>query len=465
MASKWLDVPLDGKLFENVKEACLTRAHAAMENAFINETKGQSRFPGLKPFITLTGNAPAYLHEWRGDLMAVTQGRLYRINQSGVAEDVTGIPIAGGQRVIFDRTDDELLMAAGGQIIRFAGDATEVLSEDAPEATHVGYVDGYVVANERDSGRFWHSNAGAWRTWEPLSVFTANSQPDNINAILVTPFRELLLAGVDSIEQYERLASGTTPFFRRWGVGEGLAYPYTFVAADNASWGINKRFEFARFSGQLSQPASTDIGRSLETIDDWTDAWSAEIGIVGQKFILLAIPYATNVYGTEGVTLVYDYRQKRWFNLFGWGDGVPGRWPGWSYYALWGRHFVGGPGAIYELDPTVYTNLGEQQRVLVRSAHFDDWGESRVDNVRMRIKRGATGSNGVEPKIYLRARRDNTTWTNWVQKGLGLAGHSHMVIEFGGFGSAHTWQFEYQLTDAAEWEVASLQALVTQLGY
>ena len=45
--------------------------------------------------------------------------------------------------------------------------------------------------------------------------------------MMVTPFSELMLSGRASIEQFERLASASTPFFRRVSVGEGIKAPYT----------------------------------------------------------------------------------------------------------------------------------------------------------------------------------------------------------------------------------------------
>lgn len=463
----WKDVPFSAKLLTNVKEAALRRASAAIENCYTNEQGGFTRFPGLASFATLTGSAPTYLNEWRGDLIAASNSRLWRIRKDGTAEDVTGAPIRGAGRVNFARADNEIAMAAGGEIIRFAGATTEILSPDAPIASHLAYIDTYLVACETDSGRFYNSSASeGTRVWDALDVFAADGTPDNINSMLVTPYRELIVAGPESTEQYERLASGSIPFFRRWSVGEGNSAPDTLIFADNATWMVNRQREFVRASGQTSQSRADDVGNSLEDIDDWTDAWAAPMSLNGQKFIILQAPHATNDYETEGVTFVHDYRQNRWFNLYGWDDrGLPARWPGWSYYFMWDRHFVGGNGRIYELKQTTFDNGGDPQRVLARTGHFDDWGEVRCDNLRLRLKRGTSGSNVArEPKISVRAVRDNRKVTNWVHRSLGRAGDSDMVLEFGGFGTGHTWQFEWMTTDAVELEVVKLQADVTRVG-
>lgn len=463
---QWRPVPLDAKVLLNVKEACLTSASAAVENAYFNESRGQSRFPGLKPFATLIGNQPVYLHEWRGDLMAATVGRLFRINRAGTVEDVTDVQISGNQRVIFTRTPNELVLAAGGQLIRFAGARTEVLSEDAPIATHVGFIDAYLVANERVSGRFFYSDPNDFRTWPALNVFTVNGNPDDINGFLVTPFRELLFSGIDSVEQFERLNSDVQPFYRRWAVGEGVWAPYTLIFADNATWFVNKKYEFVRLQGQTPISKGDDVDRVLDAIDDWREAWTSEMTMFGQKFIVLQAPMATNVYGTKGVTLLIDMRKFRWFSLYDWDSAraVKSRWPGWSYYNLWGRNFVGGNGVVLELDDTTYTNNGNPQKVHSRTGHLGTWGHSSVLDVRMRVKRGQ-GTHTTEPVIGLRCLRDNKHYTRWNYKSLGKAGDDFQELYFGEMGDAHTWQFQIDMSDAAEFEVVQLEAKPVRVGW
>ena len=475
MAGNWIPIPIEEKWFTNVHETALTRAQAAMENAFINEAGGHSRFPGLAAFATLTDSGRVYLHDWRGDLIAATsRGRVYRIDLNGNVADVTGVPVSGGGRVIFSKTDTELLMAAGGPIITFRGDTTKVLSDNAPNSTHVGFIDNFVIAIELHSGRFFHAAAGVYDSWSPLDVFTADGKPDDLTALLITPFRELLLIGPESIEQFERLTTGTTPFFRRWSVGEGILEPYTMIATDNGAWGINDDFEMIRFSGQTSEPRSGDVQRTLEVIDDWTDAWvggypDKPLNIIGQRFIVLQAPNATNPYGTKGLTLGYDYRQDRWFSLYGWDEtnGVPIRWPGWSHWQIGsGRKkeiFVGGEGAVYKLSNDTFKNDGVTQRMYGRTAPLSNLGEVRIDNMRARLRRG-TGTNAANSTISFRARRDNKKVTRWVRKSLGKAGEREPVIEFGGMGCAEVWQFEWFVTDDEPVELVKLEAQVTRLG-
>ena len=348
-----------------------------------------------------------------------------------------------------------------------ASTKTEILSDNAPLSTHVAFIDGYLVAIEVDSARFWYCDQGQYRTWNDLSVFTADAKPDDLNACVVTPYRELLLAGTDSIEQYERLANGKQPFYRRWVTGEGLAQPYTLVADVSGNWGVNAKTEFVKFQAQVSREQSADIAMTLEAVDDWTDAWAAPLVIHGQRFIVLQAPHATTYYEGKGATFLLDYRTKRWSFLYGWdtSSGQPGRWPGWSIARVWNRTFVGVENGIAELTGDAFDNLGQPMRALMRSAHVSDYGASRIDNVRVRIRRGLGEYGADRPKLGLRMIRDNQMPTSWAYEDLGAPGEANLTLRFGGMGTADTWQMEIACSDPVPFEFTEAWAQVERLGW
>ena len=471
MAEQWIPLRIDLGLFENLDEEAVLGYHAAIENGFVNEMGGHTRFPGLIEFVDLGGNARVYLHDLNDDLIAATaKGQIFRIDRAGSVENLTGVPISGGRRVIFARTDTELMMAAGGPIVRLRNLKSELLSSAAPLATHVGWIDGYTLATEINSGRVYYSAVNDPSSWDPLDTMAANGNPDNITNMIITPFREIMLGGSDSMEQFEILSNSDVPFFRRWSVGDGSIIPYALIFADNAVWTINNLIEFIRFTGQTSVSSSLEIGRLLEKVDNWDEAWiggypDRPLNTLGQKFILLQIPNATNSYGTKGITLLYDYRKKKWSSLYGWDDlnGTPIRWPGWSHWPLWGRIFVGGEGKIYELKDTTYRNAGATQRWLIRTAYTTAGAQAIIKNFRLRLKRGI-GSNTVEPTIGVRCSRDGKAFGPWIRRGLGLTGDRVPYIEFGPFGGAYTFQWEISSSDDAAIDLVAAEVKVEPLG-
>lgn len=470
--AQWADFPWDTKMYASADEALLSKAVAAVENGYANPAGGMSRFPGLASFVNFgVGGNRTYLTEFRGNMMAATdQGRLYRIDRSGAFEDVTGVPISGNQRVIFSQTEDMLVMAAGGPILRLGGARTQVLSAQAPQSTHVAFIDGYLLAIEPNSGRFSYCDPGEYTVWNPTSVFSANGKPDDLNALAISPHREVLLAGPDSVEQYETFASGNAPFARRWTTGAGVMAPYTLLADETGTYGVNRRQEFVRFVGQVNEDQSANIALVLERVDSWKDAWASECGIKGQKFIMLQMPFATNAYGTKGITMLLDYRNRRWSFLYGWDANrkLPARWPGWSILRIWGRVYVGIAGGVAELSADSYQLLGLPYPWLVRSAHVDKFGTSRIDDCEIRIKRGVgpyDNNSALMPRIGLRVNRDNLGFDQWMFEDLGRPGERDMSIRFGCLGSADTWQIELAVTDNVPVEFSGMRVRVERLSW
>lgn len=462
----WQEIPIKNKIFQNVAESALGNLNATIENCYITETGGISRFPRLNRYATLTGAAPTFLGEWRGDLIAVSGGRTYRVDpEDGSYSDVTGVAVSGSGRTIFSATENELLMAAGRTIIRLAAQSTEILSEQAPESTHVGFVGARVVAIEPGSGRFFFSPAGQYSTWNPLDVLSAEGKPDNINALLVTEFGELVLAGPLSMEQFDESPSGVRPFFKRWGLGTGLYAPYTILSVDNRIWGLNNEREWVAFSSQLGSIASEDIQNTLESIDDWTDAWATELPVRGQRFMVIQAPYATNVYGTKGITLLFDYLKQRWGSLYGWDESLnlPTRWEGWSYKQVGRKKFVGGNGCIYTLDGF---NGDVPQKMLWRSGHISRPGnqEFRIDKLSMRLNRGEAAMNSTVPKVCIRANKNNMGFGRWVRASMAAPGKQFMTLNFPAMGDCGSVQFEIQVTDNGPIEIAKFDMDVTNLG-
>ncbi len=465
----WIALPLNTSMFANVDQDAVVGHQTAIENGFINELGGHNRFPGLEVFCTLPDTGRVYLYDFEGDLLAATsRGRAYRVAQNAQVTEVTKAPITGGRRVIFAKNNQEAFMAAGGPIIRLRGTSTEILSSAAPLASHVAVIDGYVIANQINAQRWFYSNPGFPDQWPPLNTFSADSSPDNVTAFMINDFRELLFGGQSGIEQWERVPTGNTPFFRRWALGEGIKAPYMMLFADNATFTVNKLAEFVKFQQQVSQSVSNDIGLILEGIDDWTDAWvggfpNNPCHIVGQKFMILQMPNATTVYGTRGVTLLYDYRNKRWSSLFGWdsSNGVPNRWPGWSHWRMWDQVFVGAEGKIYKFTTDTYTNDGVQQRWLVRTAHISQGDSLQMRDFRLQLKRG-TGGSATAPEIQVRCSRDGRPFGPWIKRDLGVAGDRIQFKNFGAFGNATTFMFE--ISSAADTPINLIKAEAKVVG-
>lgn len=457
--AQWAKIDLTAQMMTNVGEAMLTRSHAAVENAYQNDAGGFSRFPGLRMLVEIPGQM-VYTTVYRGELFAVSSaGRFYRIGLDGSTEDMTGVPISGGARPVFAVTDEALLIAAGGPLVKWQGVKTELMGGNAPSSTHVGYLDGYAVAIEPGSGRFRFS-LSPFETWNDMDVFSAEGKPDDLIALVVTPYRELLLCGTESVERFMTLASGDKPFYRQYVTGQGLGAPYAIAPTDDGVFAINDKREFVRLTGSANQVVGRAIGLTLERADSLEGAWASELLIEGNRFVVLQLPNASNAYGTNGITLLYDLNKNRFSFLYGWdaGTATPTRWPAWSITKHGGRVFCGVPGGVAELTAQEYLNLGQDNRFLVRTAHIGDFGMSTVGGLSLRLQRG------VGPgQMRVRVNRDNRGFGPWVPVSLGQPGHREMTVRLAGFGAAETWQWEFSGSDPAVLNLSNAEMLVERL--
>jgi hypothetical protein len=464
--ARWEQIPLSSKIVQNVDEASLRGETAALENCYVNDVGGLSRFPRLSSFLDVPGSDDVFVYEYRGDLIANTGGRTYIVDTvNKTLRDVTQSLVNGSGRTVFAETDDRLLMAKGGKVIQYQGDTTKILSKDAPESTHVAWLNGYVLIPETGSNRFNYSENGQYTTFPALNVLSAEKQPDDITSMIVTEFAELIVAGKKSIEQFDTAISGDRPLYPRWGLGAGLLAPYTLISVDNRIWGVNKQREFVAFSTQLANIESGDIQRRFKAVNDWSGAWASEINPnEGQNFIVLQVPNAVNPYGTTGITFAFDYRNGRWSELYGWDAELarPAAWPGVSYAQVNNSHYVGGKGKIYLLGGD--DGFG-RQRMLFRTGHLDLKGsrEVRVDRFRLRLKRGHAAAGAKAPIVSIRVNKNNTGFGRKIRRTLGTMGKREMTLQFSGMGTAEQWQFEVEVTDEAQVDIVRVDALMEGL--
>lgn len=464
----WKSIPLQAPLYTNVDETALRNGWPAIENAYSNEARGHSRFPGFAAWKTLDTGGRVYLKQFQDDLFAITSlGRVYRIGSDATAYDVTGVLVTGGRRPTFAPTEEELIIAAGGPMVAYREPTTRKLSDQAPNSTHIVYVDGYLIGNEPGSARFRITDPGDFASWPVINTFTAEQVADKVTSISVNDFGEVMIGGPRSIEQWERNPGGSQPFFKRWLIAAGLAEPYLTCAGDNAHFIVNHLLELARISGQLAQAVSIPVQRTLEGLDDTSEAWMNQCNVAGQRFIVAQFPNATNPYGTKGVTLLHDYRQRRFSMLYGFDSAAsaPGRWPGWSIEQAWHRTFVGGDdGQIYELDAVNYAQDAGPMIMLGRSGHWDPGGLHRCCDTRIRLKRGQATGAAAGAAIQLRVNRDNMGWSSFLNLPIGEAGDRRLYARTGPLGNARTWQFEYRVSHPSVMEITGLEILIERIG-
>lgn len=467
---RWRPIPINAPLYLNLDEKALGRAAVALENVFINEAGGHTALGNLVEWARLPQPGRVFLHNYHDELIAVTgNGRCYHVDRHGASTDRTGVPVAIDSRPTFAETDDDLLIAGGGAIIRLGAEKTDVLADAAPETTHVAYVRGYVLAIEKGSGRVVYSEPGLPRSWPVLNAFTAEDKPDPVVALVVNQFNEIIIAGSRSVELHQVGGSATRPFYRRSSLGYGVFAPGTMIEAGQAAWAANSRREFVRLGQVGAGVVGGPIGRVLEQAADWRDAWAAELLWAGQKFVILQIPHAATPYGGTGRTLGFNYAKNEWFELYAWDqvNSMPMRLPVWSAaQTAYGTFLGGDDGAIYRMDAENVSSV--PQRSYYRSAPISASSvisgadEIYIDNVRLRLQRRTPAGIPVRPAtMRMRARVDDGPWHSWITHSLDQHAPARPTrwLEFGSLGTCSTVQFEYESFAGAPFDISGAEIL------
>jgi hypothetical protein len=359
---QWRPLPLDKTLFANLPEGAVTGGYqTAIENGF--HQRARAATPAFPDFRVRR------LRRQCAGLPARFQRRPDRGRLQGQVRASTATPTsrtchrsAGGGRPPRGVCQDRPRTAdGGGRADRAAArlkDRTAVVGGAA--CSPVAWLDNFTIAVEINSGRFFHSSPGAPDQWDPLDTFAADGNPDNINSLLVTPARELMLGGEDSIEQFERSDGGDAPFARRWAIGAGgVKLPYAIAVRRQLRLDHQQppRARALRRPGAGSQSDEfrTPAGGDRRLVGCMDGGYPDRPLHIRAEVHHPAGPERHQCLRHQGRDArLFDYENgKRFFSLYGWdrAAGVPSRWPGWSHWTLWDRVFVGGEGKVYELDP------------------------------------------------------------------------------------------------------------------
>ena len=338
------------------------------------------------------------------------------------------------------------------------------LVETAPECSHIGYCQGWLLALEAETNIIRYNDGAAIDEWPDENFFTAESKPDEMTALMVSDRNEILIAGPETIELFEVYASGQRPFYLRSSMGEGLFARDTLCETPGAGlWCVNSQREFIQLSQVGGRLVSEPVDLLLQGIDDWTGAWAQPLNVIGQRFLLLSAPKATSPYGVEGMTFLYDYRAKRWSTLYAWNDAdaLQARWPVHSVATTsWGAFAGGEAGAVYQLVAEQPNTL--KQRDLFRSAMYPATSIIRgadqiyVNNLRIRVTTPRLGAGQAAPRIEVRARLDGTDWME--PQAIDVDPDSSQWFEFGSLGMGGALQLEYRTFDGARVEVQRIEA-------
>ena len=420
-----------------------------------------NRFGSKKKFVasTATGFGFDAMFYWaeKDCVIAVGGGEVYQLtyvsNTPVITSLTAGTPLLGQNTPTSITVDGTNFYAAnGGQIVwgPIGGTPAYIADPDAPTAvSHVEFLDGYILAINPSTNRFYWSDVNAGTSWNSLSFASAAGSPDLLCSLKVLN-REIYLFGQRSIEIWEN--DGSTPFARIPGgfIQSGCAAPYAVLQDENSLYWIDENRRLVRFAGKQVERLSTKFDRELQGLSSVSDGVAMKIQIDGYVFFVFTFKKANR-------TLVFNQTTNDWceFGKWSYTEAAYDRWIGncYAYAEKWGLHLIGRRDslAISEVSRDFATDDTDTIRLARVTGHIDH-GTSQIkqcNEVRFRAKRG-TGLSARTPKLMIRYKTDNMAWSNIKEFSLGNIGEYSLVLRDLRRNQYRTKQYEFTATDAVD---------------
>lgn len=470
-----LPIPLFSRTYKNVDGSVLTDDSDIQYNGYIDGLNGLNIRPGeVLAYNTALRNDGLYFWPEKNFIVSVDEGVVSLKTVSGstlVAYTSNPGTFGAGVPIIFCNDANNVYMAGGGKInyVDSAGTVTEMADIDAPTSvTHVAFLDGYILALNGLSGKFYWSDLNVGTSWSPLSFATAEGNPDFGIAMKIVQ-RQVYLIGTITTEIWEN--DGVTPFSRIPGglIEVGCSAKYSPIKRDNALMWLDHKRRFVEFTGTSLKYISSRYDKEILKFSSVSDCIGGLIYKNGQEFCVFQ-------FAAEGRTLVYNPALEDWSEWADWNpDGdvwTPYDFRSTAYDVSSGKTFIGKERAkavaCLDSDSRVDVILGgttQAFKFLRRTGHIDHGSSliKRLEELRFRAKRGA--DTGVtNPILMFRYRNDGSSqWSNIRELDLGSVGNTAHHIRIPRLGIFQSRQYEISATDNVPIVLSNAEIDVTVL--
>lgn len=465
-----LPIPFNLGPNRDIAEVGLPGYNAFIYDGFIDALGNLNRRPGLVEFCDLSTAAGVdglYWWDRQSVLIAVCNGAIYSINQSGTETALGGDTLEVGAPVYFSDFNTTLYAANGGQIVSIpsVGTPAYIADGDAPTAvTAIADIDTYLLALKANTEQVWYPAAGDPTTWDGL-FFSAQYKPDLAKMIGVR--NDIIeVIGSQSIEGWRDDVS--TPFVKesQYTIDHGIAAPHSFRyctgfdGAGNWYW-LNHARQIVKMVGRQAVPVAPDsLSKYLQTFSSVSDAIGGECNLNGVPHYVLTFP-------TEDKTIAINLGAGTWSEFGYWNSGNAShdRWRGQSYaYATaWNLQLVGDHtnGKIYKTDPTVYQDNGQTLNTLFRTGNINR-GTVAERKFPKAIHFWLQKTNEAQEADVVQMMfewRDNgqTTWKTERTVDLGVVGETGLIGKINNPGSYYSRQYQGSITANAPFTLVSIE--------
>lgn len=333
--------------------------------------------PGLRLFTTLPDYPVRCLTAGSSRLFGVAGGTVYEIFNDGHFTVLGNVNISPNPAQMF-LNGNQIFIVSGG-----TGYIADGVGVHAVQPASTGtYINGYFVAAQPNSRRFYLSAINDGNSWDPLDFGEKNGNPDPLAAVYQA-FNQLWLFGFETTEVWMNTGNANFPFqlvpgglmqiglYAPWSVGT-IGNAILWLGGDQSGRGVVYQATGLNPTRVSNHALEWKIQNEYGSI---IDAIAYTYQDSGHYFYVLSFPNAN-------ATWVYDLSTNSWHERAYW-DTHTGTFQSHlarSHAFVEGfgptneKHFVGSylDGKVYEQSLTLYTDDGNPIRRLRTCPHITD---------------------------------------------------------------------------------------------
>lgn len=420
------------------------------------ETASMYGTPGLLLFANVgTGPIRQMFRSTQSRTFAISGSQLYEFDGAGIPTLWGSLNTSSGN-VLITENPTQMVISDGVNlyVFTYATDIFTVVTDpDLPSVGTADFIDGYIVANENNTGRFYISAINDALSWNGLDFATAESSPDNLSRV-INAVGQLWLFGDTTTEIWTNRGTAAFPFGRIAGakMEVGILSPYTALALDNSVFWVGRDLRgygiVYRANGFTPQRISTEtIEIKIQSISspEQMKAWTYQQD--GHIFYVITG-------GGLDTSLVYDLSTQLWHErayLNQEGDYEQHR--GSCCVSAYNMILVGDRdnGDIYSLSLDVFSDNGDALcRDRIYTHLIDEDKRIRYNSLVLgyEVGVGLQTGQGSNPQCSLRISRDGgKTWSTEYSSSIGRVGQYQYRVVFRRLGIGVETTFRIRSTD------------------
>lgn len=391
------------------------------------------------------------LGEYDGKLFAVSGTRLYQVPLSGSAAAASNLgSIPGTQRCSMASNTIVLGIVAAPSLYTWNGTAVAQVTDTdftSRGALKIGFIDGYFVFPEPNSGRHFSSDLYAV-TFDALKFATAEMKPDILVDMLVNQ-RQISYFGKKSTELWYNAGLDNYPFEKMSGGDIELGCLGGTALQDNAEWFLANDKTYRRLAGQTGLKVSTHaVEEKIETYTNLDQCFAFSYTIEGHLVVVVTFP--------EQATWCFDVTTGEWHERQSYGRND---WRVCDALEIDGVTYVQDTvtGKVGILDPNTFDEWGQTLRGECTYPSVYSRGTNLFFNMFELIMRTGVGlpaGQGSAPAVMLECSDDGgMTWWTAENRNIGAIGNYHTRVFWHELGSSHDRIFRVSISDPVRFEL------------